>query len=103
MPREGAVPSWPKDIRQACCGERHVDRVLDALEQIRPIAEAHDATMAQTALAWTVAQPGITSAIVGARTPQQAVENAQAGDIQLTPGELTTIRAAFEELGPPVG
>ena len=78
-------------------------RVLDALERIRPIADAHGATFAQTTLAWTVAQPGVTSAIVGARTPEQAVENAKAGDIQLTPGELATIRAVFEELGGPVG
>ena len=78
-------------------------RVLDALERIRPIADAHGATLAQTTLAWTVAQPGITSAIVGARTPEQAVENAKAGDIQLSDDELATIRSVFEELGGPVG
>ncbi len=77
-------------------------RVLDALEQIRPIAEAHDATFGQIAIAWTVAQPGITAAIVGARTIEQARENAAAGDIQLSDDELAHIRAVFEDLGGPV-
>ena len=77
-------------------------RVLDAIERIRPIAEAHDATFAQIALAWTVAQPGVTSAIVGARTPAQAVENARAGDIQLSDDELARIRSVFTDLGGPV-
>ena len=77
-------------------------RVLDALEAIRPIAEAHDATFAQTTLAWTIAQPGVTAAIVGARTPEQAVENAKAGDISLSDAELAQIRTVFEDLGGPV-
>ena len=77
-------------------------RVLDALERIRPIAEAHDATFGQIAIAWTVAQPGVTAAIVGARTPEQARENARAGDIVLSSDELQQIRAVFEELGGPV-
>ena len=77
-------------------------RVLDALERIRPIAEAHDATFAQTTIAWTLAQPGITATIVGARTPAQVRENARAADIDLTPDELAHIRAVFDELGGPV-
>jgi aryl-alcohol dehydrogenase-like predicted oxidoreductase len=76
-------------------------RVLDALERIRPIAEAHDATFAQITIAWTVAQPGVTAAIVGARTPDQARENARAGDITLSEEELAAIRAVFDELGGP--
>jgi len=77
-------------------------RVLGALEQIRPIAEAHDATFAQLVVAWTIAQPGVTAAIVGARTPGQARENAEAADIQLSADELAQIRAVFEALGGPV-
>ena len=77
-------------------------RVLDALDQIRPIADAHDATLAQTVLAWTVAQPGLTAAIVGARTPEQAVENARAGDLALADDEIARIRSVFEGLGGPV-
>ena len=74
-------------------------RVLDALEQIQPIADAHNATLGQVAIAWVNAQPGVTAAIVGARNPKQAVENAAAGDVTLTADELQTIRTVFEALG----
>ena len=74
-------------------------RVNALLERVvRPIADAHGATIGQTVLAWTIDQPGITSAIAGARTSEQVLENAKAGDIVLTPVELATIRSAFEAL-----
>lgn len=76
-------------------------RVLDALEEIRPIAEAHDATLAQLIIAWTVAQPGVTAAIVGARTREQARENARAGDLRLGADEVQQVRSVFERLGGP--
>jgi aryl-alcohol dehydrogenase-like predicted oxidoreductase len=73
--------------------------VNDVLHRVvQPIADQHRATLGQIAIAWTIAQPGITSAIVGARTPEQAVENAKAGDIVLSAGELSAIRTAFEGL-----
>lgn len=76
-------------------------RVLDALESIKPIAAAHDITLAQLALAWVIAQPGVTAAIAGARNPTQALENAQAGDVQLAAAELKQLRDTFEALGEP--
>jgi aryl-alcohol dehydrogenase-like predicted oxidoreductase len=65
---------------------------------VQPIAERHRSTLAQIVITWTVAQPGVTSAIVGARTPEQARENAAAGDLKLSAAELAEIRAAFEAL-----
>jgi len=97
--RELAEGDYRKRQKWFTPGNRQ--RILDALEQIRPIAEAHDATFGQIAIAWTLAQPGVTAAIVGARTPEQARENARAGDIQLSPGELEHIRSVCEELGGP--
>ena len=69
-------------------------KILDMLESLRPIAEAHDATFTQLFIAWVVAQPGITTALVGARTDEQAIENAAAGDILLSDAEAATIRDA---------
>jgi aryl-alcohol dehydrogenase-like predicted oxidoreductase len=66
-------------------------RVLDALDQAGDIAAAHDATLAQLAIAWVVAQPGVTAAIVGARTPSQARENAAAGELTLSGAEARTL------------
>jgi len=74
-------------------------RVNALLERVlRPIAQGHGATIAQVVLAWTVAQPGVSSAIAGARTVEQARENARAGGLQLAPGEPAAIRSAFEGL-----
>jgi aryl-alcohol dehydrogenase-like predicted oxidoreductase len=62
---------------------------------VQPIADRHGATLAQVALAWTASQPGVTSAIAGARSARQVEENAAAGDLELDPDELATIVAAF--------
>lgn len=62
---------------------------------IEPVARAHGATVAQVVLAWTIAQPGITTALVGARSQGQARDNAAAGALELTPEELDSIGAAL--------
>jgi len=62
-------------------------KVIAFMEQLRPLAEAHHATAAQLVIHWTIHRPGITSALVGARNPQQAEENAAAADVQLTEDE----------------
>jgi aryl-alcohol dehydrogenase-like predicted oxidoreductase len=73
-------------------------RVLAALEQIRPIADAHHASFAQIVINWTIQEPGITAALVGARNPQQAQHNAGALMFQLTNEQRADIRRIFESL-----
>lgn len=68
-----------------------VGRVNAMLEQLRPIAERHQASLAQLVIAWTFSRPGITCVLCGARTPKQAIENAAAGKIQLSAEEIETI------------
>ena len=71
-------------------------RVNATLERsVRPIAERHGATLAQVVLAWTADAPGVTTVLAGARTPEQARENAAAGDLVLTTEEWTAIDEAF--------
>lgn len=72
----------------------HFQRVQAALEQLRPIAAKHEITLGQLALAWVIAQPD-TCAIAGARDPEQAVQNAAAGDVRLSPEDL----AAMDRIG----
>ncbi len=72
-------------------------RVLDSLEKIRPIAEAHEASLAQVVINWTIQEPGITAALVGARNAEQAEHNARALSFTLTPDERAQVRAAFDE------
>jgi aryl-alcohol dehydrogenase-like predicted oxidoreductase len=73
-------------------------KVLDFLEAIRPVAEAHDATLAQLAINWTIHRPGITCALVGARNPEQARENAAAADFKLTDEETRKINDLLDGL-----
>jgi methylglyoxal reductase len=73
-------------------------RKVAALRQaLAPVAEGHQATMAQIVIAWTLAQPGITFALCGARNAKQAVDNAKAGEISLSAAELSAIDAAAAE------
>lgn len=62
-------------------------RAQQALDHLRPIAEKYHTSLTCLSLAWLTQQPN-TSAIVGARKPQQAVENAQAADIQIADEDL---------------
>ncbi len=68
------------------------------LDRIRPIAEAHNSTLAQLVIHWTIRQPSVI-ALVGARNVKQATENAKAMELNLSSQELTTIRTAIEESG----
>ena len=72
-------------------GENFV-RAQDALTKLRPIAERHQTTLANLAIAWLIAQPQ-TNAITGVRHADQATENAKAAEVQLTPEELAEIDA----------
>ena len=73
-------------------------KIRDMLDSVRDIADAHNATFAQLFIAWVIAQPGLTTALVGARSEAQAVENAAAGDIALSDEEIKAVRAAVESL-----
>ena len=71
---------------------------VDALlSVIRSVAEDKGVTIAQTVIAWTVAQPGCSHALVGARNPDQAIANAKAGEIQLTDDEIRAIRKVVNQ------
>lgn len=72
--------------------------VLDMLERVWPVAEKHGITLAQLFTAWVTHQPGITTALVGARNAGQARENAVAGAVSLDGGDLKTIRGEVEGL-----
>lgn len=71
--------------------EENIRRVNKFLDEIRPIAESKGATLAQLVIQWTLQQPGITIALVGARNPKQAEENANAAHITFTSDEAKMI------------
>ncbi|MEO9894723.1 aldo/keto reductase [Aurantibacter sp.] len=55
------------------------------------IAKKHDCTVAQTAIAWTAQQKGITSVLVGAKNERQALANAEAAKVQLSDSDCLQI------------
>ncbi|MCK6444926.1 MAG: aldo/keto reductase [Planctomycetes bacterium] len=60
-------------------------------EVVGPIAKARGATIGQVVLAATLAQPGVTAVLVGARNADQARENAKAGELSLAPNEVAAV------------
>jgi methylglyoxal reductase len=63
-------------------------------DEITPIGSRHGATIAELVIAWTVRQRGIDFALCGARNPEQAMDNARAGSLQLDESELGAISVA---------
>ena len=61
------------------------------VEAMRPIAAAHDRSVAQVALAWLLHQPAVTSVIMGAKRPDQLADNLGAADLFLSADELKTL------------
>ncbi|MDO9418066.1 aldo/keto reductase [Pararhizobium sp.] len=70
-------------------------KASDFAAAIQPVADGHGASIAQIVIAWTLAQPGITFALCGARNSAQAIDNARAGSIRLGADELSAIDAAI--------
>ena len=76
--------------------EPQLSQNLALVERLRPIANRHGKTVGQLAIAWTIAQPGVTAAIVGARRPEQVDQNAAAMAWELTEAELGEIEEAVQ-------
>jgi aryl-alcohol dehydrogenase-like predicted oxidoreductase len=64
-----------------------------------PIAKRHGATVSAVALAWAVAWPGVTGAIVGARSPEQVDGWIGAASFELTLQDRREIEAAVAATG----
>jgi aryl-alcohol dehydrogenase-like predicted oxidoreductase len=60
------------------------DQVYDVIEALQPIAEEKRCTLSQLALAWVMAQPAVTSAIIGPRTIEQLEDNLGATSVEFT-------------------
>ncbi|MDB5210487.1 MAG: L-fuco-beta-pyranose dehydrogenase [Sediminibacterium sp.] len=71
--------------------DENIKRVNIFLDELRPLAADKNASLSQLVIAWTIRQPGITLALVGARNAEQAVQNAKASDVILSDEELELI------------
>ena len=75
------------------------DDVLTRVQRLRPLAEEAGLTLAQLAVAWTLQNPNVAAAIIGATRPEQVRENVRASGVRLDPGLMTRID---EVLGPEI-
>lgn len=96
-----AAAAPPPDSRAAgedahFMGRYLTDPVLEAVQRLKPLADKAGCTMAQLAIAWVLAQPGITSAIIGASRPEQLKETAAAADRAIDPALLAEAAAILE-------
>lgn len=74
----------------------------DFLDDLRDIAVKEQISVAQLVVAWTIAQPGITSALCGAKRDWQIAETAAAMQITLSEAAQQAITAALQKRGPAV-
>ncbi|MGH9360014.1 MAG: aldo/keto reductase [Terriglobia bacterium] len=70
------------------------ERAFDAVDALEAVAKEMGKTIAQAALAWLLAQPGVTSVIVGAKRESQLKENLGAADATLTSDQLAQLSSA---------
>lgn len=72
---------------------------LKLADAMAPIADRHHTTIAAVAVAWTLAWPGVTGAIVGARSPAQVDGWMDAATLDLTTSDLVEIATAIKSTG----
>ncbi len=78
--------------------DENIKRTNEFLNKIKPLADEKNATLAQLVIRWTVEQPGITIALVGARNAEQAIQNAKGMDIKLIKEEIDFITNELNKL-----
>jgi aryl-alcohol dehydrogenase-like predicted oxidoreductase len=85
--RNSAYPKGSRltsDVGGRLYGPSLTETVFDLLALLTELAEEKGCTISQLALAWTMAQPGITSVIIGPRTKEQLLDNLGALDVEVT-------------------
>jgi aryl-alcohol dehydrogenase-like predicted oxidoreductase len=74
------------------------DDVLTAVQNLKPVADEAGLDLAQLAVAWVLANPNVSAAIIGASRPEQVVSNAKAAGVSLSPEVLGRIDAVIGDL-----
>jgi aryl-alcohol dehydrogenase-like predicted oxidoreductase len=69
------------------------ERAYDIVDALRAVAARHEVGVARVEPAWVLAQPGVTSAIVGARCADQLTDTLAADGLELTGQDLAELDA----------
>lgn len=71
-------------------------RAFRCVDAMRPIAQAHQVSVAQVALAWLLARPAVTSVIIGAKSVEQLEDNIASTKVRLTDEDLKALDAVSQ-------
>lgn len=86
-----------KNLNMFMVGQLGDHELLAKVDQLRPTAERLGLSLSQLAIAFTLHTPGVTTAIVGASTPEQLEENLKASGVSLPVPEVERLRSLFRE------
>jgi aryl-alcohol dehydrogenase-like predicted oxidoreductase len=75
---------------------RGTDRTWRVIDAVQKIAEDRGLSMAEVAIGWVTARPGVSSTILGARTTSQLDTNLRAAGLRLSASETATLDAASD-------
>ncbi|HEY4787527.1 MAG TPA: aldo/keto reductase, partial [Bacteroidales bacterium] len=78
--------------------EPNFSKILTFVDTLRPIAQMHNATVSQVVINWTLQQPCIISALVGARNRSQVLDNVKAIDLKISAEEIELINNNLNNL-----
>ncbi|MFC5184907.1 aldo/keto reductase family protein [Actinomadura harenae] len=79
-------------------GRYMADAVLEKVQALRPLADEAGLSMAQLAVAWTLQNPNVAGAVIGASRPAQVAENAAAAGVELSDDLLKRIDDTLGDL-----
>ncbi len=85
--------------REDAFNEPELGRNLSLRDALRPVARRHGATVSEVAVAWVLAWPGVTGAIVGARAPEQVDGWIRAPNLELSQADAEEIAVAVKASG----
>jgi aryl-alcohol dehydrogenase-like predicted oxidoreductase len=85
--------SGPEGTRRASFDFPLVDkpRAFRTVDAMRPIAQQHQVSVAQIAMAWLLSRPQVSTVIMGAKTPEQLADNMAASKLELSADELRVL------------
>ncbi|MGB3444977.1 MAG: aldo/keto reductase family protein [Actinophytocola sp.] len=95
-PPEGSRATDEKSGKEFIARFLRNDELLAKVQDLRPIAEELDLSMAQLAVAWVLQNQNVSSAIIGATRPEQVHENVKAAGVRLEADVLKKIDDALD-------
>jgi aryl-alcohol dehydrogenase-like predicted oxidoreductase len=93
------LPPGPARSLDPLCLRENVERAMPVIQTVRRIAETHDATPSQVALAWLIRHPHVV-AIPGASSVEQLRHNVEAADLDLSDDEAAELTAESDRFTP---